>query len=76
MNITSKQQQWSAIRPTHGGKWLWSEAGRRDPVELQLTSDGSQVAEATDTDKEGEPQFYWEQTPTDQRTMPGTWTPA
>ena len=64
---------WLAGRPDCGGTWLWKEGGRGEPVALKLTADGSEVDQPADDDSEGTPQYYWEQTPTDARHMPGLW---
>lgn len=61
--------------PDSGGVWLWQEYEFCQPVELTLTSDGKEVAEA-ELDQEGvsvftTPQEYWEQTATDK--MGGRW---
>lgn len=63
---------WSRSRPTHAGHWLWREDGYREPVELLLTARGTEVASVDDA-PEGTPQFYWEQTSTDEHHMPGLW---
>lgn len=62
----------SEEQPTTGGYWLWIEAGNTRPVRLLLTDSGDEVA-CCDDAIEGTHQYYWEQTSTNQRSMPGQW---
>lgn len=66
---------WGRERPNSGGRWMWASGGLA-PVALRLTEDGSEVAPPDDDDFDGTPQYYWEQTPTDQKHMPGLWKRA
>ena len=61
--------------PDSGGVWLWQEYEYCQPVELELTGDGKEVA-VFESDQEGVsvligPQEYWEQTPVEK--MGGRW---
>lgn len=60
-------------QPDSGGYWLWREGGDIAEVRLLLTDDGHEVADCDEDEPEDTPQYYWEQTPTDQKTMPGLW---
>lgn len=64
---------WSHNQPTIGGRWLWREGDNCEEVQLTLSANGSSVAKSDDDEPEGTPQFYWEQTETTQRMMPGLW---
>jgi len=61
------------LQPDSGGIWIWKESGTEREVELHLSPDGSEVAEADQDEPEGTPQYYWEQTSTSQESMPGIW---
>lgn len=61
--------------PDSGGVWLWQEYEYCQPVELELTGDGKEVA-VDELAQAGvsvftTPQEYWEQTPTVK--MGGRW---
>ena len=67
---------WTQDRPNAGGRWMWASGGLA-PVALRLTDSGAEVAPPDDDDDfDGTPQYYWEQTPTDQKHMPGWWKRA
>lgn len=63
---------WSRTRPHCGGMWQWREGGRSRIETMLLTPCGKEVASVDDAE-EGTPQYYWEQTETTQRMMPGLW---
>lgn len=72
MRDTETLAGFTAAEPSSGGYWLWSEGGNSSPVQLLLTSDGTEVESAFEAEKDT-PQYYWEQTSTDQESMPGLW---
>lgn len=64
---------WSHKQPAIGGRWLWREGDNCEAVELMLSAGGGFVEKCVDVEPEGTAQFYWEQTETTQRVMPGLW---
>lgn len=65
-------RRWRRTRPHCGGMWQWREYGRGGIETMLLTPCGKEVASVDDAE-EGTPQYYWEQTETTQRMMPGLW---
>lgn len=67
------RNDYAGTRPDSDGYWLWREGGDETAVRLLLDNDGLTVAECKTDEPEGTPQYYWEQTSADQKTMPGLW---
>lgn len=61
------------LEPNCDGVWLWKERGDWPTLTLVLTANGCEVA-SIEGAGEDTPQYYWEQTETTTKAMPGLWT--